>query len=165
MAAVMTLEMGLRCQDITRRKVGDLDGRGSILRIEEAKTDNSEGEFPIPLELRPYLLELCEGRGLGQPLFAARGGKHHWRDWPTKAIKRICRTAGVPLTCQQAMKGKRGDILRRRGYDMPTISRELHHGDTKVTRGHYVDRQAGEEVGQQRLRGHLRTLQDGGPTR
>lgn len=159
-AALLVLDMGLRCQDITRRVVKDVDAGGTLLVIKEAKTRTSSGEFPIPPDLQPLVQQLCEGRKPEAPLFATGKGKHHWRDWPTEAIKRICRSAKVKETCQQALKRKRADVLSAQGMNLATVSRNLHHASTKVTTGHYLDAQAGQGAEQQQIRTHMANVVD-----
>jgi len=136
--------MRLRNQDITRRKVRDVEGGGTFLSIPEAKTDTSSGEFPIPAEVQPLIRRLVAGRDPDEPLFKARNGGHHWRDWPTKAIKSICDDLGIPRFGQQVLKGKAGDWIARQGVSIEEVSKALHHADTRVTKAHYVNERAGE---------------------
>ena len=89
-AAMMTLLLGNRCSEVVSRVVRDLDDEGRLLWIPDAKTPKGKRTLRVPEMLRPYLLELAEGKKPGDLLFG-----HHDRGWPRLWVKRICKEAGV----------------------------------------------------------------------
>jgi integrase len=61
-AAMMTLLMGLRTNEVTKRIVRDVDRGGTILRISDTKTAAGNRMAPIPPELQPYIAALIKGK-------------------------------------------------------------------------------------------------------
>src|SRR5262249_20072446 len=99
-AALITVYLGLRATEITRRVVRDVDDRGSLLVIENSKTAAGNRTLEIPAPLKSYLLPLTVGKKPDDLLFG-----QHWRDWPTKQVRCLCKLAGVPAVCAHSMRG------------------------------------------------------------
>jgi integrase len=135
-AAMMTMMMGLRASEITKRVVRDLDDDGQLLWIEDAKTEASNAPVEVPEELQPFLVRLAKDRAADELLFG-----RHWRDWPRENVQRICADVGIPSITAQGMRGMAATLagLTRRG-SLDEAARLLRHEDASTTERSYADR-------------------------
>ena len=77
-AAMMALVMGMRCSEIVRRVVRDLDDGGTLLWSPDSKTLAGRRQLQVPEFLQPYLVRLARGRAPEAWLF---GGQCHFVAW------------------------------------------------------------------------------------
>jgi integrase len=164
-AALLTLLTNLRCCEIVRLQVRDVDDGGRLLWIERSKTEAgkrrlrlgtelSEGEEPgLAHQLSALLAGLAADRPGGELLFG-----EHWRDWPRLQVQRICREAGVPVVSAQSMRGLHASLAMEDGMSIHAVVRSMGHTGPAVTLGHYARPEA-VAAGQQRT--VLQVLQGG----
>lgn len=132
--ALLTVGMGLSGEEITGRKVRDLDAKGRVLHISDGKTEERRQALPVPQDLQPYLLRAARGKPPEAPLFAShRTSGHHWRDWPREQVGRICRLVGVPVVTAHGMRGLRGTLEVLAGRGLRGAAEALRHSDQGVT--------------------------------
>lgn len=159
-AAIMTLLMSNRASEVTERRVRDLDAGGTVLWLDEAKTEESEGMLEIPEVLQPFLRELCEGKSPEDYIFATDKGRtgRHWRDWPAENVRRICKLAGVREVCAHAMRGFSATIQARKGTAGDDIAATLRHRDKNTTLTSYATKSSVRFGNQKRLLDQLEAV-------
>jgi integrase len=99
-AALLSLVMGMRANEIVSRVVRDLDDEGKLLWIPDSKTEAGRRTLQVPELLQLRLRGLAEGKAPEAKIFG-----HHWRDWVRKWVARICEAAGVPKVTAHGMRG------------------------------------------------------------
>jgi integrase len=144
-AALMCLLMGLRTSEVVERVVRDVDDDGRLLWVPEAKTEAGRRTQEIPEELQPFLLQLCEGKSPEDRLLG-----RHWRDWPCKWTRRICRLAGVPEVSAHGMRGLHATLAEEQGATAQMVVKALGHESIKTTHGHYTQPSAVANARQKR---------------
>lgn len=132
-AAMMTLLMGTRCNEIVSRVVRDLDDNGAMLWIPDAKTYKGRRTLLVPAELQPYLRALAAGKAPTDHLF----GKHH-RDWPRHWVQRICREAAVPVVTAHGQRGLHATLAVEAGVTARAVADALGHESFKTTAQSYA---------------------------
>jgi len=145
-AALITLLMGLRASEIVERVVRDVDDGGRLLWIPDSKTEAGKRTVKVPEELRPYLLQLCEGKKGNELLF----GKH-WRDWPREWVQRICGLAKVPRVTAHGMRGLHATLGEESGATPEMVATTLGHVSVSTTHAHYTKRSAVDGARQERM--------------
>lgn len=140
--AMLTIYCNLARSEITKLRVRDLDDGGTILWIEEGKTDNRERTQRVPPFLRESLMALTRGKLPTAYLFSLRTGESV-RYW----VKRICVEAGVPIVVPHSMRGLNATLNRKQGRSYEAVAAELGNTAT-VARRHYVDQAADAEAQQ-----------------
>jgi len=151
-AAAACLILNVRSDELLTRRVCDLDGHGTVLKIREYKSEfgdatvkskKSVRDIKIPPQLQERFRALADAahRGLlvpGQSGWNARlfGTTH--KNTLLKHVKRLCRLAGVPEVCTHALRGSGADNAVETGYPLELVSRALGHAGTYVTTHNYV---------------------------
>jgi integrase len=159
LATAMLLTMALRQGDVLKRQVRDFDLDGTVLNIDEAKTEKSNRPRLIPKQLRPLLRQLVSGRQSLEPLFKADDGGFHTKSWLRLAMKkRLCPAAGVPYVPPHGLKGTSGKVLKLAGASSEAVADFLSHEDERTQDGHYVDGETAAAADQERF---LTVLQGG----
>jgi integrase len=139
-AVLMALLMALRCSDITRRIVRDVDLDASVLRVANGKTAKSNRPRRVPDVLQPMLRRIVARRAAFEPLFRSSYTEsgHYTRRWLEQALERFCEGAGVPRVVPHALKGTAGTLLAETGELADRIADHLSHEEAGTTRRHYV---------------------------
>lgn len=168
--ALLTLHVGARAQELTKRRVRDVASffqPNDTIVIKKGKTKKASRTLGLPAELQPFVAMLIEGRDGDEPLFPGKAKKgrdhvagapiatpHHDRNWPRKQVRRICRMAGVPDVCAHAMRGTLANLGVR--MDPIAIRDYLGHEHLRTT-ATYAGTDAIEEgqrsAGRRALRG------------
>jgi integrase len=141
-AALMTLIMGLRAGEITKRVVRDLDDNGTILIVERAKTRAGDRTVFVPEVLRPFLQRAIKGKAPDAFIFATEKGGEHWRDWPTENVRRICKLAKVREVCGHSMRGLHASLAIEAGMASAAVARSLGHESATTTLTSYATPEA-----------------------
>ena len=140
--AVITLAyllLGARASELVRRDKRDLDDRGRLIRISEAKTPKGIRRLIIPDELRGPLLALCRGKAPTDPIFTREDGARATRHWAYHHVKRICREAGVPELTPQGLRRTQSDLATDAGALGQLVADHLGQRSTTVTDRSYRD--------------------------
>jgi len=132
-AALVTLLMGFRCSEVVSRQVRDLDDNGRLLRVPRTKTEKGRRIQEIPAVLRPYLLELAEGKKAHDLLFG-----YHDRAWPRKWVQRICAKSGVTRVTAHGMRGAHSTLATAHGITAHVVAAALGHASSATTLQSYV---------------------------
>jgi len=154
-AALMTLLLGLRAQEVVAREVRDVDDGGHLLWIPDSKTEAGKRTLEIPEALRPLLLKLTESRDGRARLFPERD-----RHWVLRWVRAVCRKSGLRIVCAHAMRGLHGTMAIERGVTGHAVAAALGHESQAISFRHYVDK---ETAGQARQRRALTTFLGDGP--
>ena len=157
-AAAMTLLMNFRASEVTKRVIRDLDDNCRLVWITKAKTRKGNRGTQVPLELQEPLRVLTAGRDGAKPLFEARGGGHHWRDWPREWVQRICRLAGVDKVTAHSMRGLHADLAIEAGATSEVVAASLGHESFAITAQSYAK---ADTVGAATQKRALRALEGG----
>jgi integrase len=153
-AAMMTLLLGMRCIEVVSRTVRDLDDDGRLLWIPDSKTAKGRRTLRVPDTLRPYLLELAEGKQPRDLLFG-----YHDRGWPRAWVQRICEEAGVEVVTAHGNRGLHGTLSIEAGVTPQVVADALgHESFAQTTAKSYVPPQAVANANQERA---LKVLQGG----
>jgi integrase len=158
LAASMSLLMGLRASEITKRVVRDLDQEGAVLRISDAKTRKGNRMVAVPEILRPHLVALARDRVPLVPLFALEDGQPHLPSWIRFHTKRLCRLAKVPIVCAHGLRGTHASLAEAVGISSHAVANSLGHESVKTTHSHYTSPDAVAKAQQGRL---LNVIQGG----
>lgn len=135
-ASLMALVLGMRASEIVSRTVRDLDEESlpcDTLVIERGKTDKAARTLEVPEFLRLMLVTVAGAREIG-PLFPAKGGGHHDRNWVRDHVQRICTLANVSEVTAHGMRGTLADMALRQGYG--DIVPFLGHESITTTEGY-----------------------------
>ncbi|MCA9675418.1 MAG: tyrosine-type recombinase/integrase [Myxococcales bacterium] len=152
-AAMTTLLLGIRCSEVVSRVVRDLDDEGRLLWIPESKTAKGRRTLEVPPVLRPFLLELAEGKKPDELLFG-----YHDRAWPRTWVQRICRKAGIPVVTAHGQRGLHGTLSIAAGITPRAVADALGHESFATTARSYARPEA---VGQAAHRRTLKVLEGG----
>ena len=132
-AAALLLLCGLRSGEVVERIVRDVDKGGKELRITSGKTRAAIRPVAIPEVIRPYVLELCQGKAPTARLFG-----QHWRDWPRHWVERICEKARVPKVCAHSMRGLHATLAVTAGMSPHVVAASLGHESASTTLESYA---------------------------
>ncbi|MFH1923365.1 MAG: tyrosine-type recombinase/integrase [Planctomycetota bacterium] len=150
-ACAVTLVMGLRPSEITRRVVRDVDAATRLLFIEEAKTEHGNRRVEIPAVLWPQFEQRIQGREAQSQLLPGESdGGFHCEQWVGKFSKRLCQRLGLPEVCAQGLRGTHATLAREAGSTGHAVAMQLGHGDSRVTDAHYTKASAVERSRQRR---------------
>lgn len=133
-AAIMTVELGMRASEIAGVVVRDLDDGGALLWIDDAKTPSGRRKLEVPDGLRAMLLQFAIGKAPTARLF----GDDATRYWVYYWVTRICELAGVPRVCAHSMRGLHATMAREAGATSKLVAAQLGHGSEAVQERHYV---------------------------
>lgn len=144
-AALVALLLGMRANEITGRRVQDLDEDlepGDLLWIPCSKTPAGRRTLEVPEVLRPFLLRCCAGKERDRYIFEASRphqlGKRHGRDWVRHSVHLICDAAEVPRVTAHAMRGLLATLTAERGIAGHVIAATLGHEDERMTMHAYA---------------------------
>ncbi|MFO0579221.1 MAG: tyrosine-type recombinase/integrase [Polyangia bacterium] len=158
LAAVTTLLLGCRANEVLHVRVRDLDCGGTRLWIAArdseygGKTHNAARSPDVPEVLRPRLLRLSSGKRPEDYLFGVTWtGKPKHRQILHVAVRRICVAAGVPIVCPHSLRGLWATAGVRSGALSHAVAAALGHGSFKVTAKHYVKPGTLDETRTERL--------------
>ena len=143
---MMTLTMGMRCSEVVRCVVRDLDNGGRELWIGESKTAAGRRRLGVPDFLQPYLKELTRSKLPTAPIFTtakSQGGPPD-RAWPRKWVKRICKASGVMRVCAHSMRGLFSTLGLELGITPQAVAATLGHEKQRTTLEHYAQPGAAE---------------------
>jgi integrase len=152
-AALTSLVMGMRANEIVSRVVRDLDDEGRLLWIPDSKTEAGRRGLQVPEFLRPHLLGIAEGKSPEAKLFG-----EHWRDWVRKWVQRICEAAAVPVVTAHGMRGLHSTLAVAHGASAQVVAASLGHESSTTTMQSYVKPEAASGAQQKRVM----TVLDGG---
>ncbi len=133
LASAMALMMGLRASEVVDRVTRDIDDRGRVLWIDDAKTEAGERHLEVPKQLRARLVKLVAGRDAGARLFGDND-----RHWVGRHVRRLCGVAKVPEVSPHGLR-RSWSSLAAETEPMERVSRALGHAGTAITRRHYVE--------------------------
>jgi len=133
-AAMLTVELGMRASEVAGVAVRDLDDNGRLLWIAEAKTEAGRRTVEVTERLHPLLAALAAGKKGTEPLF----GPDRTRYWVGYWVQRICELAKVPVVCAHSMRGLHATLSRVAGYTGHGVSAQLGHTSTTVQERHYL---------------------------
>lgn len=159
-AVLMGLLMGMRAGEIVARTVRDLDDRGRMLWIPDAKTEAGKRPIEVPDELQPYLLARTEAKPADALIFQAKRRGQHWRDWVAEETRRLCQLAGVPVVCAHSLRGFMSTVAIRTSGMPHLVAAALGHERPTTTVTSYA-LPGSVEYAQQR---HALAVLDGLPT-
>jgi len=144
-AAAVALVLGVRASEILDRTVNDIDDRGTVLVIPEAKTAAGIRRLALPEILRPLLASLAEGKSGDDRLFPPAADKN----WMLRSVKRLCKAAGVRVVTSHGLRGTQATLSVETGMAGMAIAKHLGHEDFGITSRHYARPEAieGARVG------------------
>src|SRR6266568_5400296 len=116
-AAMVALLLGTRASEVVSRVARDVDDAGKLFWIPDAKTNAGRRRVQVPKLLRPYLLELAEGKQPGDLLFG-----YHCPDWVGDWVRRICTAAELPIVTAHGMRGLHSSIAVEAGVTAHVVA-------------------------------------------
>jgi integrase len=134
---MLTLLLGQRAGEILNIRVRDIDDKGKLLVIEEAKTDAGIRTLQIPKQLQKLLKLHARGRDGEELLFG-----QHDRRFVNSWVRGICKLAGVPVVTAHGMRGLHASLGHEQGTMAHAVASSLGHESFKVSSEHYVSKQA-----------------------
>ncbi len=133
-AVLLCLCCGLRASEAIGLRRRDLDGHD--LFVEGTKTARARRRVTLPDWLLPHLARLIADTLPEELLFP------HRRQTLFNAVKRLCRTAGTPLTCPHGLRATWASAAVTGGATVEAVAATMGHSSTRVTLRHYVERDA-----------------------
>lgn len=133
-AAMTCLLLGLRCSEIARLTPRSIDEGGTVLRVEQTKTEAGKRKLKIPEVLQSRM----------PALVAADITRNHISNW----VHKMCRIADVTEVGPHALRGTHASLATEVGATGPQITAALGHGSQTVTKGHYTDANATAQAAQ-----------------
>jgi integrase len=133
LAATLPLLTGMRASEITNIRRRDLDDGGTILWVQEGKTEAARRRFVVPEVICPLLLKAVKRLQPNDLLF----GKH-WRDWPRENVQRICKLAKIPSVTAHGLRGTHATLAEGAGATGELVARALGHEHVSTTHKHYT---------------------------
>jgi len=142
--AAVALLMGMRNSEVVGRVVRDLDDGGKLLVIDESKTSAGCRRVEVPDVLRPYLLQLAQGRAGTEPLFPnlTKDGLRYWTG-------RLCKEAGLPKVTPHGLRGTHATASMRANTNPHQVAAALGHSSIAVTLRPYANPEAVAEARQE----------------
>lgn len=150
-AAATALLLGMRASEIADRIVRDLDGGGTKLNITSAKTQAGVRRLRLPAVLQPLFQKLARGK---QPVDRLFGDVN--RHWVLRAVRRICKTAGVPTVPTHGLRGTHAKLAVEAGISGDVVAASLGHESFAITAAHYAGQDAVAGAAADRVVGVLR---------
>lgn len=161
-ACLLYLVLGCRASEVTERVRRDVDSRGTVLVIDEGKTDAAARRLHIPAVLQPLVATLMTRAGKrlrpGDYLFDRGDGAPPTRFWALYHVRRICQLAKVPEVCTHSLRGLQATLATRAHATGELVAAQLGQTGFDVTRAHYL--QVGAE--QSARTGRALTVLEGG---
>jgi integrase len=145
-ATAMAFVLGMRASEIVTRTVRHLDGKGTLLRITDAKTEAGERTLKLPAVLQPLLAKLVEGKEPDALIF---GGQTRY--WVLRAVKRCCKEAGVRVITAHGLRGMHAMIAREVGVSGVLLAQAMGHESESTTTNHYAGKAAVANAGINRV--------------
>ena len=136
-ATAMAFLLGMRASEIVARTVRNLDGKGTLIEITDAKTEAGERTLKLPSKLQPLLAGLAAGKNPDDRLF---GGQN--RHWVLRSVKRCCSSAGVRIVGPHGLRGTHAKMAREVGVSGVLLARAMGHESETTTTEHYAGRTA-----------------------
>jgi integrase len=138
-AALALLFLGLRCAELCRARVRDLDDGGRILIIQRGKTRNARRRLRIPEVIVSLLASQAAGKGAEQRLFERD------RHWIYNQVERLCRQAGLPRVCPHSLRGSFA-TLAATAEAPAAVALALGHSSPATTRAHYIEPSSADNI-------------------
>lgn len=140
LAALLTLMMGMRSGEVLRLAARDLDDKGRLIWIaaddvDEGKTELARRALRVEPELAPLLRKVAK-ECAGGDVFPTRQNKWLWR-----AVRRICKQAGIPVVSSHGLRGTHSSIATEFGESSSAVAAQLGHTE-RVNKKHYTSRSA-----------------------
>src|SRR5262249_4551850 len=135
----------MRCSEIVRRQVRDLDDGGQLLWIPDSKTPAGKRPLWVPSVLQELLREQAEGK---EPMQLLLG--YHDRAWPRTWIQRICADVKMPKITAHGMRGLTATLALDAGYDPDLVAKMMGHSSSATTTQSYAAPGAGDAARQER---------------
>ena len=132
-AASCALLLGLRASEIADRVVRDPDAGSTKLHITAAKTAAGVRTVKLPPVLQPLLKGLAAGKRPSERLFGDVD-----RSWVRRPVRRMCRTAGVPVVSAHGLRGTHSRLAVEAGISGEVVAASLGHESFEVTKAHYA---------------------------
>ncbi len=138
--------LGMRATEITSRIVRNLDGRGTLLDITDAKTVAGERTLRLPTKLQPLLAGLAKGKEQEDRLFGDVN-----RHWLLRVVKQSCKAAGVRVVGPHGLRGTHAKVAREVGVSGVLLATAMGHESETTTTEHYAGRAAVAQSGVERV--------------
>jgi integrase len=163
-ACAAMIYTGLRPGEIMGLQVRDLDADGTILWVEESKTEAGKRGVEVAEVFRPFLESLARGRKSQDYLFdfqpersrTCRDERKRRTDALLRRTRSLCQSADLPVVCSHSMRGLHSTLAAGFGATGHAVAKALGHTSFNVTKRHYVNRDVLENAS---LRKSLQVLQ------
>ena len=133
-AALACLLLGVRGDEIASRQVRDVEvireGERVLVNLYLAMTKNGKPRrVRVPAPLAALLVDRVRGRFGLDPLYPENNEKGRLsRHGVLRAVKRICRKAGLPPVSPQALRGTHASLAQEAGLTSEVVGAALGHG-------------------------------------
>ena len=152
LGVLVALYLAFRSSEVTDIVRRDVDDRGRLLWVPDAKTENGRRTLTVPEVLVPLLWQRAQecGNRPDSRLFP------HNRGWLLYNVKRLCRAAGVPEVTAHGARGIHATLATLTGATAHLVAQTLGHDPSAVvTERHYIAPGAKEEARRERVRRYL----------
>lgn len=144
-AALVALFLGFRASEIINCQVRDLDNKGRMLWISDAKTEAGKRNVEIPAFMSKYMVEQARRKLPHAQLFV---GDRHWvRRW----VKKICELAEVPPVTAHGMRGLHSTLAVESGTTSHVVAASLGHESITTTLRSYAKSGSAEKAKQKKV--------------
>ena len=133
-AALACLLLGVRADEIASRQVRDVEvfkeGDKVLVNLYLAKTKNGKSRrVRVPAPLAALLIERIKGRFGLDPLYPTNQELGRLSRYSVRrAVRRICRHAGLLEVCPQGLRGTHASLAQEIGLTPEAVGASLGHG-------------------------------------
>lgn len=140
-AAMISLYIGARANEIVSRRVRDIDDNCRLFWIPSSKTESGKRIVEVNEFLQPFLKMLIEGKKSWDYLFPTEHNSkkgHVWESYVNRNVQSICDEAGVQKVCAHSMRGLHATLAEEYGVTGHAIAKSIGHVNIGVTHNHYT---------------------------
>lgn len=144
-AAVLTYYFATRSGETLALVRRDIDRGGTVAEVADSKTESGKRRVEIPPHLQPLVAEIVKGLAPDAPLFPGIN-----TGMLRRHVAQVCKRAGVPVVCTQALRGMHTTVAGEIGVTGPMIAAQLGHADDGQTAAAHYSAPGAVERGKQR---------------
>lgn len=159
LALLVQLYLGTRPSEVLALTVGACESEATRIYVPGTKTKNARRKLELYAPVAALVARHCEGRPIGERLFAANLDHQPSPNWMYKRLHRYCDEAGIPRICPHALRGLHSSLAMAAGATTHNVAQALGHASFSTTARHYA---TPESVANGRAKNFAAALHSGG---
>lgn len=159
LALLVQLYLGTRPSEVLALTVGCCESSCTRIYVPGTKTKNARRKLELYAPVAALVARHCEGRPIGERLFAANLPSQPSANWMYKRLHRFCDEASIPRICPHALRGLHSSLALAAGATTHNVAQALGHASFSTTARHYA---TPESVANGRAKNFAAALHSGG---